>query len=85
MTTFALAEGAFYHFGLLSTPTHARALMNWALVLEHVRRDADQAGKRSTLYATVYTASPGTLYRKNVACNHFQEDGARAGAGAQTL
>lgn len=46
MNTFALAEGAFYHFGLLSTPTHARALLNWALVLEHVRRDADQAGKR---------------------------------------
>ncbi|CAM9838922.1 unnamed protein product [Pylaiella littoralis] len=43
MNTFALAEGAFYHFGLLSTPTHARALLNWALVLEHVRRDADQA------------------------------------------
>eukprot|EP00752_Nemacystus_decipiens_P013301 g11781.t1 len=43
LNTFALAEGAFYHFGLLSTPTRARALLNWALVLEHVRRDPEQA------------------------------------------
>ncbi|CAM9142413.1 unnamed protein product, partial [Hapterophycus canaliculatus] len=43
LNTFALAEGAFFHFGLLTNPTHARALMNWALVLEHVRRDAGQA------------------------------------------
>lgn len=45
LNTFALAEGAFYHFGLLSTPTRARALLNWALVLEHVRRDPAQAGE----------------------------------------
>ncbi|CAM9675644.1 unnamed protein product, partial [Scytosiphon promiscuus] len=43
LNTFALAEGAFFHFGLLTAPTRARALMNWALVLEHVRRDAAQA------------------------------------------
>ncbi|CAM9558429.1 unnamed protein product, partial [Laminaria digitata] len=43
LDTFALAEGAFFHFGLLSNPTHSRALLNWALVLEHVRRDADKA------------------------------------------
>lgn len=45
LNTFALAEGAFYHFGLLAMPKHARALLNWALVLEHVRRDPAQAGK----------------------------------------
>lgn len=43
--TFCLAEGAFYHFGLILRPTSSRALLDWALVLEHVRRDADQAGK----------------------------------------
>ena len=47
LNTFALAEGAFYHFGLLCTPTRARALLNWALVLEHVRRDPAQAGERT--------------------------------------
>ncbi|CAM9398531.1 unnamed protein product [Ectocarpus fasciculatus] len=45
LNTFALAEGAFYHFGLLAMPKHARALLNWALVLEHVRRDAAQAAE----------------------------------------
>lgn len=49
LDTFALAEGAFYHFGLLSRPTHSRALLNWALVLEHVRRDPDKAGERVDL------------------------------------
>lgn len=50
LNTFALAEGAFYHFGLLAMPKHARALLNWALVLEHVRRDAAQAGKCAVPY-----------------------------------
>ncbi|CAM9833140.1 unnamed protein product, partial [Ectocarpus sp. 12 AP-2014] len=45
LNTFGLAEGAFYHFGLLSMPKHARALLNWALVLEHVRRDPAQAAE----------------------------------------
>ncbi|CAM9624757.1 unnamed protein product [Ectocarpus sp. 6 AP-2014] len=45
LNTFALAEGAFFHFGLLSSPKHARALLNWALVLEHVRRDPAQAAE----------------------------------------
>lgn len=66
MNTFALAEGAFYHFGLLSTPTRARALLNWALVLEHVRRDADQAGKRTGPYMLLPRhPSPGALCRKS--------------------
>lgn len=45
LDTFALAEGAFYHFGLLLQPNYSRALLHWALVLEHVRRDGNEAGE----------------------------------------
>lgn len=44
-STFALAEASFYHFGLLLQPNYSRALLNWALVLEHVHHDPDRAGE----------------------------------------
>ncbi|CAM9518692.1 unnamed protein product, partial [Discosporangium mesarthrocarpum] len=84
MEKFSLAQEAFYHWGLVMNPRHSRALLNWALVLEHVHKDVDRSELFYRRALAANDLDPNVLTNYHDLCLSRLPGGANPGGGPGT-
>ncbi|CAM9590385.1 unnamed protein product, partial [Choristocarpus tenellus] len=84
MDKFVLAQKAFYHWGLVMNPRHSRALLNWALVLEHVHKDVDLSELFYRRALAANDLDPHVLSNYNDFCLERLPGGGKPGGGPGT-